>query len=47
MFCMFVFQGPELFRKYVGESERCVRDVFKRARQVRKQIITYSRILVQ
>uniref|UniRef100_A0A8D8YZ25 Spermatogenesis-associated protein 5 n=1 Tax=Cacopsylla melanoneura TaxID=428564 RepID=A0A8D8YZ25_9HEMI len=27
-------KGPELFRKYVGESERSVRDVFKRARQV-------------
>ena len=28
-------KGPELFSKWVGESERAVREVFRRARQVR------------
>lgn len=27
-------KGPELFSKWVGESERAVRELFRRARQV-------------
>lgn len=27
-------KGPELFSKWVGESERAVREVFRKARQV-------------
>ena len=34
-----VFQGPELFSKWVGESERAVREVFRRARQVAPAIV--------
>ncbi|KAI5729219.1 hypothetical protein M8J76_000292 [Diaphorina citri] len=37
-------KGPELFRKYVGESERCVRDVFKRARQVSPSVIFFDEL---
>ena len=32
-------QGPELFSKWVGESERAVREVFRRARQVAPAIV--------
>ena len=32
-------QGPELFNKWVGESERAVREVFRRARQVAPTIV--------
>lgn len=27
-------KGPEVFSKWVGESERAIRDLFRRARQV-------------
>ncbi|GJQ81476.1 hypothetical protein Trydic_g14631 [Trypoxylus dichotomus] len=37
-------KGPELFSKWVGESERAVRDVFKRARQVAPSIIFFDEI---
>lgn len=32
-------KGPELFSKWVGESERAVREVFRRARQVAPAIV--------
>ncbi|VDP22248.1 unnamed protein product [Soboliphyme baturini] len=37
-------KGPELFSKWVGESERAVRDVFRRARQVAPSIIFFDEI---
>lgn len=37
-------QGPELFSKWVGESERAVREVFRRARQVAPAIIFFDEI---
>lgn len=36
--------GPELFSKWVGESEKAVRDVFKKARQVAPSIIFFDEI---
>jgi len=35
----FSSKGPELFSKWVGESERAVREVFRRARQVAPAIV--------
>ncbi len=37
-------KGPELLNKFVGESERGVRKVFKRARQVAPSIIFFDEI---
>ncbi|OLY79796.1 Spermatogenesis-associated protein 5 [Smittium mucronatum] len=37
-------KGPELFNKYVGESEKAVRNVFKRARQNSPSIIFFDEI---
>lgn len=37
-------KGPELLNKYVGESERGVRKVFRRARQVAPAIIFFDEI---
>ncbi|KAJ8976502.1 hypothetical protein NQ317_018446 [Molorchus minor] len=37
-------KGPELFSKYVGESERAIRDVFRKARQVAPSIIFFDEI---
>ena len=36
--------GPELFDKYVGESERAVREVFERARQTAPTIVFFDEI---
>merc|ERR1712211_28565 len=36
--------GPELFSKWVGESERAVREVFRKARQVKPAIIFFDEI---
>ena len=38
-FVLFSSKGPELFSKWVGESERAVREVFRRARQVAPAIV--------
>merc|ERR1712203_1329208 len=35
-------KGPELFSKWVGESERAVREVFRRARQVKPSIVFFD-----
>ncbi|CAK1540798.1 unnamed protein product [Leptosia nina] len=35
-------KGPELFSKFVGESERAVRDLFTKARQVAPSIIFFD-----
>lgn len=37
-------KGPELFNKYVGESERAVREVFRKARQAAPSIIFFDEI---
>jgi len=37
-------KGPELLNKYVGESERGVRKIFRRARQVAPSIIFFDEI---
>ncbi|XP_018327434.1 spermatogenesis-associated protein 5 [Agrilus planipennis] len=37
-------KGPELFSKWVGESERAIREVFRKARQVAPAIIFFDEI---
>lgn len=37
-------KGPELFSKWVGESERAVRELFRKARQVAPSIIFFDEI---
>src|SRR5208337_2767227 len=37
-------KGPELMSKYVGESERALRDVFRKARQAAPTIIFFDEI---
>lgn len=37
-------QGPELFSKWVGESEKAVREVFRKARQVSPSIVFIDEI---
>jgi SpoVK/Ycf46/Vps4 family AAA+-type ATPase len=43
--CNFIsVKGPELLSKWVGESERAVREVFKKARQVAPSIIFFDEL---
>lgn len=43
--CNFIsIKGPELLNKYVGESERGVRKIFQRARQVAPSIIFFDEL---
>ena len=42
--CLYVFQGPELFSKWVGESERAVREVFRKARAAAPAIVFFDEI---
>lgn len=37
-------RGPEVFNKYVGESEKAVREVFKKARQVAPCVLFFDEI---
>lgn len=37
-------KGPELLSKWVGESERAVRDIFKKARQVAPSVVFFDEI---
>ncbi|RCN37646.1 ATPase, AAA family [Ancylostoma caninum] len=37
-------KGPELFSKWVGESEKAIRDLFARARQVAPTIVFFDEI---
>lgn len=37
-------QGPELFSKWVGESEKAVREVFRRARQAAPSIVFFDEL---
>lgn len=43
-FIQYFFQGPELFSKWVGESERMVREVFRKARTAAPAIIFFDEI---
>ena len=40
----FAVKGPEVFNKYVGESERIIRDIFKKARAASPSIIFFDEI---
>lgn len=40
----FAVKGPELFSKWVGESERAIRDIFRKARQAAPAIIFFDEI---
>jgi transitional endoplasmic reticulum ATPase len=37
-------KGPELLNKYVGESEKAIREIFKKARQVAPSIIFFDEL---
>lgn len=37
-------KGPEIFNKYVGESERMIRDIFRKARAASPSIIFFDEI---
>ena len=37
-------KGPELFSKWVGESERTVREIFRKARNASPAIIFFDEI---
>ncbi len=37
-------KGPEIFNKFVGESERAVREIFRKARQVAPAVIFFDEI---
>ena len=37
-------RGPEIFNKYVGESEKAVRDIFKKARQTAPCVLFFDEI---
>jgi transitional endoplasmic reticulum ATPase len=37
-------RGPEIFNKYVGESEKAVREIFKKARQVAPCVLFFDEI---
>lgn len=37
-------KGPELFNKYVGESEKGIRDVFSKARQNAPTVVFFDEI---
>ncbi len=37
-------RGPEVFNKYVGETEKAIRDIFKKARQVAPCVVFFDEI---
>ena len=37
-------KGPEVFSKWVGESEKAIREVFRKARQAAPSIIYFDEI---
>lgn len=41
---LYLFLGPEIFSKWVGESERAIREVFRKARQVAPSIVFFDEI---
>lgn len=40
----FAIKGPELFNKYVGESEKAVREIFRKARAASPSIVFFDEI---
>lgn len=40
----FFSQGPELFNKWVGESEKAVREVFRKARAAAPAVVFFDEI---
>ncbi|KTW25638.1 hypothetical protein T552_03498 [Pneumocystis carinii B80] len=40
----FAIKGPEVFNKYVGESERAIREIFRKARLASPSIIFFDEI---
>jgi AAA family ATPase len=40
----FAVKGPEIFNKYVGESERMIREIFRKARAASPSIIFFDEI---
>ena len=40
----YFIKGPELFSKWVGESERAVREIFQKARNAAPSIIFFDEI---
>ena len=40
-------KGPEIFSKYIGESEKKIREIFKRARQASPSIIFFRKDNIQ
>ncbi|CCF56024.1 hypothetical protein KAFR_0A05890 [Kazachstania africana CBS 2517] len=40
----FAVKGPEIFSKYVGESERAIREIFRKARAASPSIIFFDEI---
>ena len=42
--CFVFVQGPELFSKWVGDSERAVRQIFRRARSAAPAIVFFDEI---
>ena len=43
--CNFIaIKGPEIFSKWVGESERAVREIFRKARQAAPSIVYFDEI---
>ena len=39
-------KGPEIFNKYVGESERAIREIFRKARAASPSIIFLMRLML-
>jgi AAA family ATPase len=40
----FAVKGPELFSKYVGDSEKAIRTVFRRARSCAPSVVFFDEI---
>ena len=44
LWILYRFQGPELFDKWVGESERAVREVFRKARNAAPAVVFFDEL---
>lgn len=43
LYC-YIHKGPEIFSKWVGESERLIREIFRKARTAAPAIIFFDEI---